>query len=252
MFPDSVPVLYVIRPVVPGSMLSYFLRNTNYDLKTIFKVRGDATSFEVLFIDGITERFTPRQPVSSSDPKPTYNQFSSSDSMELMSAVKDGVLTQEQVLDCARSALPVSVVLDRREADVMSLWRKFLISRLLQLWGTDNVDVSLPNRVGLWEGTHLGLEMEAKKREAARAERREKAIEFGSKVINKLLEVEEGKDRHALLLQMSNLLPRVHQRVSASQWRDLQARVEDMRKDPNSFTIVQHKQLHAELEELLN
>ena len=133
----------------------------------------------------------------------------------------------------------------------MCLWRKFLLSRLLRLWDSDNVDVSLPNRVGLWEATHLLLEEEANQRAAARAATRDKAIEFGSKVIHKLLEVEEDKDRHALRLQISTVLPKVQGRVSASQWRKLEERLEAMRKDPHLFSVVQHKQLLAELEGLV-
>lgn len=168
-----------------------------------------------------------------------------------MEAVKAGVLTQAQVLDCAQNGLPVTVVLETQETDVMCLWRKFVLSRLLRLWDSDQVDVSLPNRVGLWEVTHFVLEEEAKKRAAARAATRDKAIEFGSKVIHKLLEVDEHKDRHALRLQISSVLPKIQGRISASKWQKLEERVNAMRKDPHLFSVVQHRQLLAELEGFL-
>lgn len=81
--------------VVAGSMLSYILSNTEYDLKTIYKVRGDAKSLEVFFVDGTIECFSPRVP--DADSKTAYKSLNSHDSTKLMEAVKAGVLTQVQV-----------------------------------------------------------------------------------------------------------------------------------------------------------
>lgn len=240
--------------VVPGSVLSYFLRTTNYDLKTVFKVRGDNTSFQVLFLDGTVESFTPRQPSKAADFKASSTTLSQDEITRLMEAVKDRSLTQSQVLACAQHAVPVDVVLTRRDANVMSLWRQFLLSRLLYLWDTKDVVISPPNRIGLWDATNLLLEAEAKKRaaaiEAARKQRTEKALEFGGKVISKLLAVDEAKERHGLMLQMSALLQKLKPRIGSSQWQGLQERVDAMRKDPDNFTVIQHQGLHAELEAL--
>ena len=77
-------------------MLSYFFSNTEYDLKTIYKVQGDVKSFKVLFVDGTTECFSPRDPAAV-DSKTAYQNLSSHDSTKLLEAVKEGVLTQVQV-----------------------------------------------------------------------------------------------------------------------------------------------------------